>query len=362
MKKLLSIFIAAVFFITSTKVSAQDALGEIIKSGTQDAGTLITAYLNPVGKGFGVGLNNGWTTTPKVFKPGRFEIRVIASAAFVPEEEKTFDLAELGFNSPTRTVRLDNPNNKIAPTMYGEAMDGPLVNVYARRPDTGQEEKIASFYMPKGTGYKAVPTPMLQATLGLFKETAIMVRYMPELTKDDYSGKLFGIGLEHSLSQWLPIIRNLPLDITASVGFTDFTASYAGINVTPDPNVQKTSQQSAAGYYANQLLDFNTKAYSGSLLAGKGTKIVAGFLGVNYSHAVTSSNLTGLYPVTAVRQTAPFQRYIEDIKDPVSVNIEHTQIGLTGGFRFKLGFLSLFGQGTFSKYSSATAGFGFGWN
>ncbi len=43
-------------------------VGQLIKAGTQDANKLATAYLDPLGRGFGAGLNSGWIISQPLTK------------------------------------------------------------------------------------------------------------------------------------------------------------------------------------------------------------------------------------------------------------------------------------------------------
>ncbi len=48
--------------------------------------------------------------------------------------------------------------------------------------------------MPKGLNIPLLPIPMLQAGIGLIKNTEIDVRFMPEIEMKGVSTDLFGIG------------------------------------------------------------------------------------------------------------------------------------------------------------------------
>jgi len=195
-------------FLVSKTASAQNETAEFIKSGITNAELLAKAYSLPLSKAFGAAINTGWITTGQVFQPGRFEIRVFANAAFVPQKDQTFDVSSIGLNS---NVRLAPGSSKLAPTVFGADAPGPLLNVYATRPDTKQEEQVTSFNTPAGIGIALAPTPMAQLTVGLVKETELMVRFIPKSKVGDFNVDLWGIGLKHSIRQWIPDIADSPL-------------------------------------------------------------------------------------------------------------------------------------------------------
>ena len=54
--------------------------------------------------------------------------------------------------------------------------------------------------MPGGLKTPAMPLPMIQAGIGLIKNTAIDIRYMPMLNVgDNINVNLFGVGIKHDL-------------------------------------------------------------------------------------------------------------------------------------------------------------------
>ena len=71
-------------FLSPLRLLAQEDIGNLFKAGPEDATKLVNAYINPLFKGLGVGLNSGWTNTAKAKKPLRFDLRFTATAAFVP--------------------------------------------------------------------------------------------------------------------------------------------------------------------------------------------------------------------------------------------------------------------------------------
>ena len=63
---------------------------------------------------------------------------------------------------------------------------------------------------------------MIQAGLGLIKNTAIDIRYMPMLNVgDNINVNLFGVGLKHDLLQWIPVIGDaIPMSLSIQGGYT----------------------------------------------------------------------------------------------------------------------------------------------
>ncbi|MDQ4141755.1 MAG: hypothetical protein M3142_14695 [Bacteroidota bacterium] len=334
--------------------AAQTETAELIKSGITNAELLAKAYGTPLSKAFGTDINTGWITTGQAFKPGRFEIRVFANAAFVPERDRSFDVNTIGLNS---TVRVAPGSGTIAPTVFGADSPGPLLNVYATRPDTKQEEQVASFNTPEGIGTNIAPIPMVQVSVGVVKETELMFRFIPKSKAGDFNLNLWGIGLKNNVGKWLPGLSALPLDITAAVAFSSFRSHY-GLQLRPQNGVANPNPLD----YSNQKIRFDSKAIMAQLVASKTISVITGYAGVSYSQSNTSTAMLGNYPVTVLREQPPYTREIQNIIDPVNIPTDYNQLGLTAGLRLKLSVLSINAEGTWAKYPTVSAGIGLGYN
>jgi hypothetical protein len=333
----------------------QDEIGQFIRSGIDNAHKLVKAYSNPLHKSLATDLNAGWITSGEAFEPGRFELRFFGMAAFVPAKDESFDVTQIGLNA---NVRPTNPASRTAPTFFGENQDGIPLDVYATRPDNGQQVKVASFTSPPGIGFQVAPIPMAQLTVGLVKKTEVMVRFIPEIRYSDNRLNLWGVGLKHNINQWIPGLRQLPFELTAAAGYTSFHTS-EGVGVRPEAGVANPNPAN----YETQRVVFDTKAYSGSLVISKTFfETLNLYGGLNYSKGLSEAALAGTYPVTQIRQQPPFNREIVNYTDPINLDFDHGQMGLTGGLRLKLKAFSFNLAGTWAHYPSVSAGIGLGWN
>ncbi len=354
MRKITALVILIGLFILNNPVFAQSETAELIKSGIVNAELLAKAYGTPLSKAFGTDINSGWITTGQAFKPGRFELRVFANAAFVPQKDQMFDVSTIGLNS---NVRVAQGSGTMAPTVFGQDSPGPLLNVYATRPDTKQEEQVASFNTPEGIGTNLAPIPMAQLTIGVAKETELMFRLIPKSKFEDFNLNLWGIGLKNNVGKWFPGLTALPFDIAVAAAFSSFRSNY-DLQLRPQSGVANPNPLD----YTNQKIVFNSKAFMAQLVASKTLSVITGYAGVSYHNSNTTTAMSGNYPVTVLREQAPYTREIQNIIDPVRVPTKYNQIGLTAGFRLKLAILSLNAEGTLAKYPTVSAGIGLGYN
>ncbi len=172
MKKVLSL-ILTLLTISTLQVKAQsDGFAQLLKAAPGDAEKLLNAYATPLFKGFGTGLNNGWTNTAKTKGFLRVDVRVSASGVFVPMADKSFDVTKIGLTSNIRPVS-GSPN--ITPTVAGDKdMTPATLGIYSNN-----NVLVDQFTLPKRIT-PVIPAPQIQATIGLIKSTDFTVRYIPK--------------------------------------------------------------------------------------------------------------------------------------------------------------------------------------
>lgn len=334
---------------------AQFDAGDLVRSGSANAHKLLQAYGEPLNKGLAAGLNAGWQRPGAAFKTGRFELRLLGTVGFPPPEDRSFDLTRIGLDEQ---VQPANPAQVLAPTVFSKDEQGLPLEVYGRRPDTGERVLLGSFNTAPGLGIEVAPLPMAQLHVGLIANTELMVRYVPELTFSDNRVSLWGLGLKNHIGEWLPIISELPVDLIAAAGYTEFKAS-DGLKVRPESGVSNPSPAD----YSTQRFAFDSRAWYGSLVLSKNIgKALALHAGLSYSKASTETALTGTYPVTVLRQQQPYTKEIANFTDPLRLAFDHGQVGLTGGLRLKFSIFSFNLEGTWAEYPTVNAGLGLGWN
>ncbi len=351
-------FLIVILLSITVSLSAQiKTVGEFFAGGVTDAGTLLEAYITPWANALGTSLSGGWYNTAKPHKPLGFDLTLTTNISFIPEEAKTFDLAEL-----TLSDNVHMPSGTtVAPTVAGETTSGPELAYYV------QNYEVASLRTPQGTGVGLMLSPMAQIGLGLIKGTEFNFRFFPNVELGNY-GKLglWGIGGKHSISQWIPAVDKIPfLDISLMAGYTKFSSSF-NLTVTPD-NINNTAgfdQTTAAVSFDDQSLDLTVKSFTINALVSANLPVICFYGGLGIVNTKTELALTGNYPVP--EYIPPSTVAVTDnsvAKDPVSVEIENndgkpTKPRINVGVRLKLGVLTIHGDYTYANYSNVTAGLG----
>ena len=336
MKKL----VAAAFTLLLSAEVAYAQINPNFPSGSpEDIQLLGDNYLSPFANFLQAGLNNGWYQTAKPHNLGRFDIMITPSFIFIPEVDKSFTVS----NADLTSLELANSSISSAstPTVFGDTDPGPSL-VHKDDP-TGNSE----FELPGGIGSLFSVVPMFNASVGLFKNTEVSVRYVPEIgipIVDEGKFDLLGFAIKHDLTQWIPGEKVLPVDISAFGGYTQLNFSQE-LSVGADPNDE-------------QSLELESTAWTGRLLVSKKILFVTPYVGFGYNGGNTTLDVLGDY--TYETEIAGIGFGEQTISNPISVE-EDAANGFIGnvGARFKfLGVIALSADYTFGPYDALTTGVG----
>lgn len=340
MKSLFKITLASCLLtLIANQSFSQVDFDTFLEAGIEDANTLLESYMEPAFVGFGIGMNSGWYNTAKPHKFLGFDLNVSISAAKVPDSKQFFTFRDADYVN----VGLSNPSDNRLPTLFGPnlgADDLPELTFY--EPGSNKQNELVRITAPTGLGIdeslpiNAVPVPMIQLGVGLFKGTEVKLRYIPEQNFDDNgedqgSVKLFGIGVMHDIKSLLPADKLLPLDISLFVGYTSLTS-----NVYVD----------AA---ADQFAQFEASALTAQVVASKKLAIFTAFAGVGYAKSDIDFGLKGNYTTETTTYT-----------DPINFNFSNSGLRANVGFRLRLLIFNISGEYAIQEYNTYTLGFGVG--
>jgi len=317
MKKYLFTLLAGLIGFTSNGQTMESIIGSDIAQGEK----LIEAYFTPMAESFGAGLNNGWYNTAKPHSLGGFDLTFTVNTVIIPSSAKTFNIKDAGgtvFTSSTKTE---------ASTIFGSSDATPMT--YNMSGPADQAIGQGDFNMPGGFKTPAMPLPMIQAGIGLIKNTAIDIRYMPMLNVgDNINVNLFGVGIKHDLLQWIPVAGDaIPMSLSLQGGYTTLNAELK---------------------ISGQDVSLNTKATTINLVASKRLLMVTGYAGVGYNSATTTFSSNANFDLGGVQFDEKVEMKFESNKN-VRANI---------GLRFNITLVTIQADYTFSEYPTATLGLG----
>ena len=309
MKKLLFTLLAGLIGISSYSQS-------ILSNDIAQAEKLIEAYFTPMAGSFGAGLNSGWYNTAKPHSLGGFDLTFTLNTVIIPNSVKTFNIADAGGTTFTSTENE-------ASTIFGSS-DATTMTYNNNSTGLGVD-----FEMPGGLKTPAVPLPMIQAGIGLIKNTAIDIRYMPMLNVgNNINVNLFGVGVKHDLLQWIPGIGDaIPMSLSLQGGYTSLNTELKILG---------------------QEVSLKTKATTINLVASKKLLMVTGYVGLGYNSATTTFTTDANFDLDGIQ----FDEKVEVAFE--SNNNLRTNIGL----RLNMTVVTIQADYTFAEYPTATLGLG----
>lgn len=357
------------FCLFSNTYGQLELPGDILSGGVNDAQQIFKSYVAPTANGIGASLSTGWYNTAKPHKLGGFDLTITMNMTLIPEEAKTFNLDELSLSD---RVRIEG--DRIVSTMSGKNVKDTRLEYYetvGQGTPAETEVNFAGYESPPGIGLNIIPLPMAQLGIGLIKETEIMGRWVPTVNfRDNGELGLWGVGLKHSVSQWIPAISKLPVvNISIMGGYTKFHA-LSNLDFTPD-DLNAIDMTSDAVVFDDQSIELNVSSFTMNLLVSADLPIICFYGGVGFASTNTALDMYGYYPIPAVDSDPTSPTFSEVIvtdasvveKDPLSMEIKNTDGGTTKprlniGMRLKFGVITLHGDFTKADYSVVSAGLG----
>lgn len=352
-KKLWAV-IACSIIVSSAAFSQIDNM-DFLRGGTADAVKIIQAYFAPYANAFGAGLNGGWYNTAKPHKLGGFDITASFNFGMVPKSAGTFNVADLGLTSLTGTG--------IASTISGPSTSNVTLTKTVNVPGTG-DINVASFKLPPGTGWRLIPVPTAQIGIGLPLGTELKIRYMPALNVKDANISLWGVGLMHSIMQYIPGHKILPVDVSVFGGYTRITTNIP-LDLQPAVGAPQSygPLYNAATSFVDQKMTANIGAWNVGIISSVKVAILTVYGGLGYSNTVTDISLKGNYPLPvpdpAISTTQGVYKDAGVINNFPAINIKNFS-GLRAnlGLRIKLAVVTIHMDYTRSQYNVFSTGLG----
>ncbi|MES2690140.1 MAG: DUF6588 family protein [Bacteroidota bacterium] len=370
MKKLIytaSFLLIASGLITS-HVSAQSDMSLFLRTGLNDGNKLLDAYSTPLLKSFGAGLNAGWFNTAKVHGLGGFDITIAPNITFAPKSDQTFDFNTLGLSSQ---VRLAPGQGNTFQSVFGSDKKAD-VELVARYPGSTQDS-ARRVSLPGGIGLNLFVVPTAQIAVGIGFGTEIAIRFLPQVGVSDAKIGMFGFAVKHDFKRWIPAIKELPFDLSAMFGYTSMNASVKATSLQADGQSRTTYNPNPGKSYSQET-EFTSSAYTFNVLLSKKIAFFTPYLGLGYQAATTTLKLKGEYPVTDINSSFDptyggtgvydpsvknhHPQYVNEIKDPISIDGKLSGARATLGFRLKFGPMTFHTDYTFAEYDVASIGLG----
>ncbi len=338
------LLISALFLFYSSSIAQIDNF-DFLRSVPLDAEKYLKAYMEPWTNAFGAGLNGGWYNTAKPHKPLGFDITTSFNVGVVPTSAQEFDISSLGMTSLVGSGK--------APTVAGpDEGTRPTLTYRAGGRD------LETIPTPPGANWRYIPVPTLQLGIGLPLGTEIKGRLIPKINIKDGNISLWGLGLMHNITQYLPGDKLLPFDVSVFGGYTKLQGNVPLSMLPGNPQDYSPSPS-----FETQNLNVTVSGLNLSAIASLNLPVITFYGGLGYSNTKTEMILTGNFPTPVWDGTQNRIEYnntgLKTSADFPPVEIKNFS-GLRAniGFRIKLAVITIHADYTRAQYNVLSAGLG----
>jgi len=327
---------------------AQSQELESILLAAQDAERLTQDYIEPALKGLVYSMNEGWYTTGKTHSVLGFDVTIGANMALVPNNDKNFLFRASEYNF----VRSQVGDTESVSTVLGDDPDGTFFDV--RVPVGDGTFKVAEFQMPGGIGpdfpLKGVATPMIQFGIGLPTSTDLKIRFLPNIgVNDKVKNFMYGVGLQHDLTQYIPGLSVTPFSLSALVAYSTTKVTY---KIDDEDDLDDVSVVNGEGLFALNTLSFQA-------IGSVSLAILEFYASAGYGRGGSRLELNGDYTLTYDLEDGngvPLGQINETITNPLQfkADVNSPRFGL--GMRVNLAIFKLFASYTIQEYNTFSTG------
>jgi hypothetical protein len=343
---------------SGTVLHAQELTMDFIYGGVEDAGIILQEYLRPYANVLGSDLNAGWYNTARPHELGGLDVTVTVSWARAPASLRTFDMALLDLNG-----KVDLATPHVSPTIAGEQDTRPTLS-YSQpvelAPGVVDEVEYARYTAPNGTGIDFFPLPMAQLTVGIPWGSDLSARFVPLVGYREYGEiGLWGVGAKHSLSQWIPGLRELKfLDLSVQGGYTKVTST---VHVVVVPQSSVDLNPSPDYNWNDQFVTQKVDGWTVNLIGSQTLSVLTFYQGIGYASSLVEVLLEGHFPIHSViteGDNLGLTTY-SVVKDPLQMEFRNfNHLRLNAGARLKLGVFTLHYDFTHTLYATHSLGMG----
>lgn len=187
MKKLLTFFVLFILCSSGAFSQVEDRFAALNE-------TNVKLYAQPFATAFGTAMNSGGYHSASIADLFGFSISFQGMYILIPDDQLTY--------SPT------------LPTGY---TTGPTATIFG---DKGSAYAGPAGYIttPPGINLSAVPMAIPQIGASLLG-TEVILRYLPDIDVGEKKLGLFGMGVKHSVSRYIPLV---PIDVAVQVFYNTF--------------------------------------------------------------------------------------------------------------------------------------------
>ena len=238
----------------------------------------------------------------------------------------------------------DGSNVKEIATAFGE--NDPAVIVFSTVENDLISEDV-EFRLPQGLASASInimPTAFIQGRIGVFKATELKIRFLPKIKHEDVKVGLFGIGLQHEITQWLPAENIFPVAISGLLAYSNLNGKY-----------DFTQEEIVVGQ--DDRFEVKQNSWIMQLQASTKFKVFNVYGGIGYISGKSEFDVLGTY---RVKSGIPLLENSDTFVDPFSVVTKVSGVRGTIGANLHFGFFKIHADYNIAEFNNASVGLHFG--
>jgi len=312
-------------------VQAQESVVQYLDVGTKNATVLSESYLYPYASMIDATLLGGWNMSPRVQRSGKFTVHVFVNQGFRESGDNLMNIGDKIDKGQLNGITLKDPSqiNAATATFKLKSGQGRPVMIY-------QGNEVAT---PNGADISALRLPSMSFSIGIPSGTEISAKFTPPMDYPDLGKTLqWGLGVKHSIKNYLALLRNAPYLEAAVMG------TYANFRAESTVSYHDQTRQS---------LVVNGSALSGRFIMGLHFNKADIYGSVGYGSRKSDFTLSGTY------EDVPDEGGgVISVSDPVRNAYDFSGMEYEAGIQLRLYFLNLQVGYAFSNYSMVSMGAG----
>ncbi|WP_034061781.1 DUF6588 family protein [Lacinutrix jangbogonensis] len=171
-------------------------------------------YVQPAAQATIYQSSSGWFKNAKTLELWDVDISIQGNLLFLPEKKKNFNVSEADLVN----LRIQGDQTSVAiPTALGGESDVVFEGLI-----NGEALEIDA---PEGLNLSVFNYYQFQAAVGLWKGTTFITRYSPKIKINKTYYQVFGFGVQHNISQWIPSIDTSRFNLAALVSYSQYNVS-----------------------------------------------------------------------------------------------------------------------------------------
>ncbi|MFL9845959.1 DUF6588 family protein [Flavobacterium rhizosphaerae] len=230
MRKIVTKVVVAAGLLCTGKVVAQSVPVEDFGHLLNDALFFSDKYVTPATDAAIYQSVSGWVNSNKNTDLWDVSFGLHTNIFFTPKSDRTLTI----YNSDFTFFQLEQGTQATVPTALGDKKQVYLTGML------GDDE--VRLETPQGINMETVAYPYLQGSLGLGFGTALVIKYSPEVKLKKSKYQVYGLGLQHSISQYIKPLKNRNIYLSLLAAFSKEDVWFNFLDVQTDYGTLGISQ------------------------------------------------------------------------------------------------------------------------